>query len=164
MSIETIILTIAWILTIIMLILFVPKNKIREAQLIFLFKQVITWVIGLAVSQCSLIEYPVRSFAYATKASFDFEYFIYPAICAVFNLHYPEGKSHIRQFMHYFYFCTAMTISEVLCERYTNVIKYIHWTWYLTWITLFITFYVSRKYYLWFFKLKPKHMGAKILE
>ena len=136
-----------------MLIVFVPKRKLREAQVIFFFKQLITWFIGLVVAQYELIKYPVRSFSNATKSSFDFEYFIYPAICVVFNLHYPVGKSYIRQFMHYFYFCTIMTIIEVVCEKYTEIITYIHWTWYLTWLTLFITFYISRKFYIWFFRL-----------
>ena len=151
MSIDTVILVLAWIITIAVLVLFVPKNKIREAMLVFFFVQLITWVVGLAVVQCRLIEYPIRSFPYATKASFDFEYFIYPSICVVFNLHYPEGKSRSRQFMHYFIICTMVTIIEVLCERYTEIITYIHWTWYITWITLYITFYMSRKFYLWFF-------------
>ena len=157
MNKEVIILIIAGVLTIFMLILFVPKNKFRKAQVIFLFKQLMTWILGLTVAQFGLIEYPVRAFAYATKSSFCFEYFIYPALCVVFNLHYPEGKSLPRQFMHFFYFCTIMTILEVLCERYTNIIKYIHWDWYLTWITLFTTFFLSRKYYVWYFKLKPKN-------
>ncbi len=156
MSIETIILVLAWIITIAVLILTVQKNKIREAILIFLFKQLITWVVGLVVAQYGLIEYPVRSFPCATKASFDFEYFIYPAVCVVFNLHYPVGKSNFRQFVHYFITCTVMTIIEVLCEKFTNIITYIHWTWYTTWITLFITFFASRKFYLWFFHYQKK--------
>jgi hypothetical protein len=156
MNKETIILISAWILTIITLVLFVPKNKLREAQVIFFFKQLMTWLLGLTVAQYRFIEYPIREFAYATKTSFSFEYFIYPAICVVFILHYPEKKSLTRQFIHYFYFCTVMTILEVLCEKYTNIIKYIHWTWYLTWITLFITFFLSNQYYLWFFKLRRK--------
>lgn len=151
---DLIILFSAWVITIIMLILFIPKSKIREAQLVFLFKLSITWLIGLLVVEFRLIEYPVELFRYATKTSFSFEYFIFPSICAVFNINYPNKKSYLRQFMHYFYFCTTMTILEVLCEKYTNIIKYIHWTWYLTWITLFITFFLSRKYYIWFFRLR----------
>jgi hypothetical protein len=156
MSKEVIILVFSWILTIAMLIVFIPKNKLREAQVIYLFKQFITWLFGLTVVQFRLIEYPVREFSYANRASFSFEFFIYPAICAVFNLHYPEGKSKTGQFMHYFYFCTAMTVFEFLCEKYTDVINYLHWNWFLTWITLFITFYISRQYYLWFFGKKTK--------
>ncbi|MCX7747728.1 MAG: hypothetical protein N2645_12705 [Clostridia bacterium] len=156
MSLDRVILITAWILAIIMLILFIPKNKLREAYVIFFFKQLMTWITGLTVAQFGLIEYPVREFAYATRTSFTFEFFIYPAICVVFNLHYPEEKTPIGQFIYYFYFCTAMTIIELLCEKYTNIIKYIHWSWYVTWITLFLTFYFSRKYYVWFFKLKDK--------
>jgi len=163
MSKEVIILVSAWIITIAMLIIFVPKNKLREAQVIFFFKQLMTWVFGLTVVQYKLIEYPVRAFSYANRTSFSFEYFIYPAICVVFNLHYPEGKSKVRQFMYYFYFCTAMTIFEVLSEKYTDIINYLNWNWPLTWLTLFITFYISRKYYTWFFVIKPDNQG-KIIE
>ncbi len=156
MSAEVIILVMAWILTIIMLFILVPKAQLREAQVIFFFKQLITCFIGLLVAQYGLIEYPVREFSRATKASFSFEFFVYPSICVIFNLHYPVAKTPIRQFMHYFYYCTAITVFEVFCEKYTMVIQYIHWTWYITWITLFITFYISRKYYVWFFKLDSK--------
>ena len=152
MNKDLLILVVAWVVTIIMLILFIPKKKIREAQLIFLFKQSLTWLFGLLVVELRLIEYPVEFLKYATKTSFTFEYFIYPAICTVFNINYPVEKSNIRKFMHYFSFCTAMTVLEVLCVKYTNIIVYLHWTWYVTWITLFITFFISRKYYLWFFK------------
>jgi hypothetical protein len=153
---EIVILIAAWVSTIILLILFVPKNKFRPANVIFFCKQLMTWLIGLVVAQFRLIEYPVREFAYATRTSFTFEYFIYPSLCVLFNLHFPEEKSRIRQFLYYCYFCTSMTVFEVLCEKYTDVIKYIHWTWYLTWITLFITFYLSRQYFRWFYRLKPK--------
>ena len=151
---EYIILVIAWLITIGMLIIFVPKKQIREAWLIFFFKQLLTWVLGLIVVELGLIEYPVDIFQHATKTSFTFEYFIYPAICVVFNLHYPENKGRFRRFLHYSYFCTAITIVEVFVERYTDIIEYINWTWYITWITLFITFYASHKYYLWFFRRK----------
>ena len=156
MSIETVILVLAWIITIGVLIFTVPKHKIREAILIFFFKQLITWVTGLAVAQLRLLEYPVRSFPLATKASFDFEFFIYPAVTVVFNLKYPEGKSRFRQFLHYSNICTILTVIEILCERFTNIIVYVHWAWYTTWITTFITLYISRKFYLWYFSIHEK--------
>ena len=156
MGLDAAILAFAWLLTIGMLFIFIPRDKIREALVIFLFKQLITWIIGLLVVELGLIEYPVRSFANASWTSFDFEYFIYPAICVVFNLHYPVGKKPLKQLMHYVNYCSAITFVEVLIERYTDIIEYIHWEWYVTWITLFITFYVSRRFYLWFFKLTKK--------
>ena len=150
------ILIIAWLVTIGILFLFVPKNKIREAWLIFFFKQLLTWILGLAVVELGLIEYPVELFPHASQTSFTFEYFIYPSICVIFNLHFPIEKSRVRRILHYVYFCTAITIVEVLVEAYTDIIDYINWTWYITWITLFLTFYVSRIYYLWFFRLKHR--------
>jgi len=145
---------IGWIITIGLLVKFIPKNKIREASVAFSFKQFPTWVLGLTVVQYKLIEYPVRLFPYVTKTSFSFEYFIYPSLCAIFNIHYPQKKNAFSQFMYYFYFCTTMTVIEVFVEKHTDILKYIHWTWYITWITFFITFYCTRKYYEWFFKLK----------
>lgn len=145
---------IEWIIMTILLIIFIPRNKLRLAQVSFLFKLLITWLAGLAVVELRLIEYPVRLFSYANRTSFTFEYFVYPSICAIFNVHYPEKKCAFGQFMHYFYYCSIITIIEGLAERYTNIIRYIHWTWYVTWITLFVTFYITHKYCLWFFKSK----------
>lgn len=156
MGYETVILVTAWVITTISLIIFVPKIKIREAMVIFFFKQFITWIIGLLVAELGLINYPVRSFANASQTSFDFEYFIYPAMCVIFNLHYPDGKTLLRQLMHYISYCSAITIVEVFVERYTDIIEYIHWEWYITWISLFITFFASRKFYIWFFKRDKK--------
>jgi hypothetical protein len=153
---EVIILASVYIIITLMLIIFVPKNKIREATLIFFFKQLLTWMLGLIVVQYGLIEYPIRSFPKATSTSFDFEYFFYPAICVVFNLYYPADKSKFRIFMHYVYFCSVMSFIEAIVEKYTEILTYIHWSWYITWISLFITFYASRKFYVWYFKLKTE--------
>lgn len=156
MNIDKIVLSLVWATGIILLLLLVPKNKLREAQVIFFFKQLMTWPTGLWVVEMGLIKYPNRLFPHASKTSFTFEYFLYPAICILFNLYYPFGKSLWRQFMHYFFFCSTMTAVEVAVEKSTNLITYIHWSWYATWITLLITFFLSHKYYVWFFHLQPK--------
>lgn len=136
-----------------LLLVFIPKNKIREAQVGFLGKLVITWLLGLTVVECGLIEYPARLFfREANKTSFEFEFFIYPSICAIFIVNYPEKKSSFGQFMYYFYYCTSLTVIEVIVEKYTNILNYIHWSWYITWISFFITFYVNKKYNDWFFR------------
>lgn len=133
-----------------MLVVFVPRNRVREAHVIFFFKQLLTWIFGLLVAEYSLIEYPQRFFSQATRASFTFEFFVYPAICVVFNLYYPS-HGWFRIINHYIFYCTAITVFEVILERNTDLITYIHWEWYWTWLTLFITFLVSRLYYTWFF-------------
>jgi len=150
---DTLLLILAWGITSVLLLLYVPKEKIRESFVIFMFKQLMTWLIGLVVAELKLLEYPIRSFAYATKASFDFEYFFYPSFCVLFNLYYPEGKRISQQILYYFYYCTVLTMIEVLVEKYTNILEYLNWTWYITYISFAITFYLSHLFYRWFFKI-----------
>jgi hypothetical protein len=145
-----------WVITTGLLIRFIDKSKIREAFVAFTCKQILTWILGLVVVEFGLIEYPVRLFANANKTSFTFEYFVYPAICAIFNVNFPEKKSKINISIYYISYCTIITILEVLVERNTRVLKYIHWSWYTTWITLFITFFITRRFYVWYFRLDKK--------
>lgn len=156
MNTDSLLIILGWLISIVLLITFVPKAKIRQASLIFLIKQAITWFTGLLVVELRLIEYPVRSFHYATKSSFDFEYFIYPAFCVLFNLYYPEGKSFAKRFLHFIYYCSALTAVEVVVEKYTNILTYLHWAWFITFITFFITFLMSHLFYKWFFKIYDK--------
>ncbi|URZ03192.1 CBO0543 family protein [Clostridium felsineum] len=151
MNIEYIIYIFESILIIFLLFRFIPKDKIREAHVAYLFKLVITWPVGLMVAEYKLIEYPVRNFAYATRANFLFEFFLYPSICTLFVVNYPERESTFHKFMYYFYYCTLLTIVEIFQERYTNVLTYIHWSWYITWSTFFITLFLAQKYNKWFF-------------
>lgn len=156
MNINYLYIIFAWVVTAIALIKFIPREKIREAQLVFLFKGTLTWVLGLIVVYFHLIEYPVRLLPSVSHTSFTFEYFVYPSICAIFNMHFPENKDKFHKALYYCYYCSGMTILEVLVERYTEILKYIHWHWYVTWITLFIIFFISRSYYKWYFNLNKK--------
>lgn len=152
-----IMMVIEWIVAICLLLKFVPRNKIREGQLAFFFMQSITWIQGLIVAELSLVEYPIRLFPHATKTCFTFEYFAFPAISAVFNIHYPMEKGMIGKLMYYFYYCTTITVAEFFIEKYLNNLEYINWHWYITWITVCFSLYLTRRYYEWFFKLKQNN-------
>ena len=156
MPLERILEAAVVLITAAIMVVCVPRTRLREALVIFFFKEFITWPLGLAAVHYDLIEYPVRLFSNATKAHFSFEYFVYPSLCVIFMMTYPEGQSRARRFMHYFNFCTVMTLVEVGAERYTATINYIHWTWYISWLSFFITFYISRKFYEWFFRVNVK--------
>ena len=150
---EKIIETSVWIIMTILLIKFVPRNRIREAWVIFLFKQFMTWIFGLVVVEKNLIRYPSRLFfKKASKTSFTFEYFVYPALCVLFNLYYPEKKSKIYKMYYYFSYTSFITVLELIALKYTKLIKYKNWNWYWTFSTLWILFYFSHMYYRWFFK------------
>lgn len=154
MSVEKKILLSSWVICIGLLFIFVPKAKLREAQVVFLFKQVLSWLFGLTVVEKGLISYPVRLFARANKTSFTFEYFVYPCLCIFFNLYYPYNKGGVATFLHYGLFSGFITILEYFLEKKTLLITYKNWTWYWTFITLSVTNYLSHKYYIWFFKIE----------
>ncbi|TCL40190.1 hypothetical protein EV210_101391 [Anaerospora hongkongensis] len=132
---------------------FIPINKRRHAQVAFLSKQFLTWISGLVVASLGLIEYPVRFFPAVNRASFTFEFLAYPVICAFFNVYYPENKSKLVKIAYFLSCSSALTAIELILERYTQLIKYIYWSGYLTWVTLLLTLYISRMYYRWFFKI-----------
>ncbi len=146
----------AWVVTIPTLLLLIPKKKISVAVVAFLGKQFVTWLLGLIVVQLGLIEYPVRLFPKANMTSFTFEFLVYPSICAIFIVHYPQNKSRLTQLLYYAVYCTAITIVEVLVERYTDIIVYKHWHWYTTWLSLFATLYITKKFVDWFFRRVEK--------
>lgn len=130
---------------------FIPKNKFRLAVVAFLFKQVITFLLGLVVVEWGLLEYPVRLFASVNRTSFTFEYFFFPITCAIFNVWYPNNRSMLIQWWYYFIFTSSLTILEVIIEKNTYLIKYVHWEWYISFLTIGLTFYFTRLFCIWFF-------------
>lgn len=150
---EKIIETSSWVVMSLLLIKFVPRNRIREALVIFSFKQMTTWLFGLLVVEKNLISYPYRIFfKKGLKSSFTFEFFVYPATCVLFNLYYPDKRSEFFKFFYFFSFPAIITLFELIALKYTKLIKYKNWTWYLTFSTLWATFYLSHIYYRWYFK------------
>lgn len=147
------ILYLIWIGTMVSLFFFIPKSKVRLALVAFLFQQALTWPLGLIVVDMGWIQYPIRFFQNANYASFTFEWFFYPVVSVYFNIYFPEGKSLLAQAAYYILVCSTLTIMELLILHYTHLIIYIYWNAYLTWITLFSTMYMNRKFCLWFFKL-----------
>ncbi len=148
-----------WVVTILCLLLFIPRSKARLAWVAFLFKQAITWPLGLYVVDVGWIQYPVRLLENANYTSVTFEYLFYPAICSFFNVYFPEGRSLSIRALFYAAFCSALTLVELWVLHHTEFIRYIHWNAFLTWGSLFITFYLSRKFCLWFFT--PHSMASK---
>jgi hypothetical protein len=130
---------------------FIPKKKIRLSLVAFLFTQVITFLVGLVVVELGLLKYPVRCFASVNRTSFSYEYYALPVVCIAFNVWYPHTRSLLYRMGYYLGYSSVLTIGEVIIEKYTNLIKYIHWEWYFTWISVCITFILVRLFCIWFF-------------
>jgi hypothetical protein len=150
----------AWIITIILLLKFVSKKRIREAIVIFFFKQCITWILGLLVVEKGWIRYPARLFfRNATKSSFTFEYFVYPSLCVLFNLYYPEKRNRLIKSIYLLLHTSIIAGFEVFALKYTRLITYTGWRWYWTFISISFTYLLSHLFHGWFFK-KGKNING----
>ena len=86
-------LYLVWIVTLVSLFFYIPKDKIHLALLAFLFKEFLTWPLGLYVVDAGWIQSPIRFFENASYTSFTFEFFLFPILCSYFNVYFPEDKS-----------------------------------------------------------------------
>ncbi|MFC6604827.1 CBO0543 family protein [Ectobacillus funiculus] len=50
-------------------------------------------------------------------------------------------------------FSTGLTVPEIFIEKYTNLITYVNWKWYYTWLSVYATLFLAWIFYKWFFKL-----------
>jgi hypothetical protein len=156
--------TSSWIVMLLLLIIFVPRHRLREAQVTFFFKHLITWLFGLLVVEKGFIRYPYRLFfKKATKTSFTFEYFVYPSLCVLFNLYYPEDRSKIYKTVYYIAHSLLITGFEFIALKYTRLISYNGWKWYWTFSTIYFSYFLSRMYHCWFYKKPPFHQ-KKVIE
>lgn len=148
---EIIILSLSWIIAIILFIIFVPKSKIRLALIGILVMQMLTWPLGMIAAEFDLIHYPIRFFPEATEVSFTFEYFVFPIVSTLFNLHYPNG-SLWKGLAFTSVIVTAITIAEVILEKYTNTIVYLEWHWTWSWLSMFVILHLSYAIFRWIVK------------
>lgn len=132
---------------------FIPRDKRKDASIIFLFQQFVTWFLGLLVVELHLLEYPVRELAEVNRTSFLYEFLVYPITSIFFCLYYPQLRSKLIKIIYIVTFTTCLTIPEVLFEKYTDLISYMNWAWYISWISIYVTLYLSWVFYRWFFRL-----------
>lgn len=145
----------ACIVTILLLLKYIPRNKLREALVPFLFQQAITWFCGLLVVEKKWIKYPYRMyFKTSSKSSFIFEYFFFPAFTSLYNSCYPDKKSFLFKAFYTFSYSGVVTFFEVFIEKYTSLISYKKWNWYWSFLSMSMAYCLSRLYYWWFFKLE----------
>ncbi len=131
---------------------FVPKANRLQAQFIFLFIQFPIWLLGLVAVELRLLAYPVHELSRANNTSFVFEYLILPIFCIHFNVRYPRYATKLGQTFYYVGASLALTIVEVIVEKYTDILEYTGWKWYITFLTVLLILWLSRITTLWFFK------------
>ena len=151
MKLEALLLAAVPVISVLSLI-FIPKNKLFQAQFIFVFVSVPTWILGLLVVQLGLIEYPYRELSHVNRTSFIFEYIVLPIMYIHFYVHFPERSSKTVKYIYYVGTTLVFTVIEHFIEKYTLLLKYTGWQIYWTFISICFVFWLSRKTTLWFFK------------
>ncbi|QOR67149.1 hypothetical protein IM538_03080 [Cytobacillus suaedae] len=163
MNLERLILIVVFIVSVFSIIFLIPRNKAREAWVLLLFLQVITWPAGLFVVEMGWIEYPIQLLKDANqfnRTSLTFEFFVFPIVAIMFSLYYPK-VSKFGVMIYYVCFAGFFTIIESILEKTTRLVEYHEWTWYWTLITVIISLFLNHNYYLWY---KQKMIKVKTNE
>ncbi|TYS18460.1 hypothetical protein FZC78_02670 [Rossellomorea vietnamensis] len=142
MNKEVSILLLSWLLSIIVLIQCVPKDRKRIAHITFLFGQGIAWIYQYAQLLCNLVEFPYREFENATKMSFSLYFLIYPTFGVIFIMFYPINKGRVRIIIHYLTFTIALTTFAALIENYSLLYHWKNWNIYSGLLSNLIIFFV----------------------
>lgn len=156
---EVTILYSVWALTIFSLI-YIPKNRLTEATIMFFFQQLLTWFLGLVTVEWHLLDYPVREFASVNKTSFTFEFLVFPVITVFYIMYYPMQRGILAKILYTSGVTTAILIPEIIVEKYTDLIEYIHWAWYVSWLSVYASFCLARIFHRWFFKFEKMKQGV----
>jgi len=142
-------------ISILAIFLFVPRKKAREAWVLFLSLQIITWPAGLLAVEWKMIDYPIQLFSFANefnRSSFTFEFFLFPVTAIIFSLYFPKQFRKIGRFFYYFLFAGFFTCLEVIIERHTELVDYQSWHGSYTLISVMVTLFINHTYYNWFKK------------
>jgi hypothetical protein len=142
---EIIIRIVAWIAALLLLIFAVDWRYFRDWVVVYLFKCTLDFLWGSPVVALKLIEYPDRLLPKYFQTSILFEVWVFPILCILYNqVTRTRGLGGIVGYA--LLFSAGMTAVEYPLEKYTNLIRYLDWTWLTTFCTLTITFLLSRAF------------------
>ncbi|WP_254119667.1 CBO0543 family protein [Bacillus sp. FJAT-29790] len=145
---DRIILWALFIIGIVLIIFGLRKPFIKDWILVFLIKAYFSTFIGNLVVENEMLKYPVRFLSEYFKSSILYEYILLPVVCIYFyqTTYHSRFVNIILQCVLY---SAALTITEVILEKYTNLIEYLTWTWIHTFLsTFFIMIFVRTLMYL----------------
>lgn len=152
MNKELVILIFSWITCLFLLIKFIPKEKKRYFQIIFLFAHATAWIFQYIQVNIGLVSFPYREFEQAIKMSFSLYYVVLPTFAVFFMLFYPEKQNWMRKWIHYLIFCNGMHLYMFLVERHTELVHDINWHWWFAVTIDLCILYLVKTFAFWFRK------------
>jgi hypothetical protein len=159
LSLEQIITITSTVVSLLLLIFAVDWRYFRDWVVVFLYKSVLDFVWGSPVVNVKLLEYPVRLLPQYYKTSILFELWVFPILCVVYNQ--VTRERGLWPILYYAaLFSAGMTAIEYSLEKYTDLIRYIKWSWVTTFFTLMLTFLSSRAF-IAFYRWGCDYFGKK---
>ncbi|WP_169802783.1 CBO0543 family protein [Neobacillus soli] len=156
MPIEYLIIILMWVIGVISFVKFTPKNHHRRVIFAVLVCQSLTWLNTLFHVKFNLLSFPVRELPKATDVLVTTEYLFYPLVCGFYIISVPKKVNNYLRPFYLSLWVSGLTIFDVIIEKYTNLIVYVHYDWYWTWLDFFCLFAVVNIIYHWFFKEKAQ--------
>lgn len=133
---ERIILWALFIIGITLLFFSFRKPVIKDWIIIFLLSAYLSTFFGVLVVEEKMLRYPIRILSKFFDTSLLYEYLLFPVVCIYFYQTTYHSR-YISIALQCALYTTALTIIEVLFERYTDLIEYHTWTWMHTFISTF---------------------------
>lgn len=152
MTKEILILIFSWLISISLMLKYIPKESKRTAHITFLFVSTVTWIYEYIQLLMGLVEFPFREFNVATKMSFSLYYLVYPTFGVFFITLYPLEKGKLRIIIHFFIFAIAITTFSFFIEKYSSLIFFKKWNWFPSIFSNLIILYIVKKFIFWFKK------------
>lgn len=149
---EVLIILLSWLVSIFLLLKYVPKDSKRIAHITFLFSQAITWLYEYIQLVLGLLEFPFREFPTATKLSFSLPYIVYPTFGVFFILLYPKEKNKFRIFIYFMVFAIAMPTMTIMIEKYSSLFHFKNWNFFTSVIINLFILYLIKRFVFWFRK------------
>lgn len=145
LSLEYLIMLLAGIISLFLLIFAIDWRYFRDWIVVFLYKCVLDFCWGGPVQHLHLLEYPVRLLPHYYETSIFFELWVFPILCVFYNqITRQRGLWPIIYYA--LLFSAVMTAIEYPLELYTDLIKYLKWSWFTTFYTLILSFLSSRAF------------------
>ncbi|MBD0382524.1 CBO0543 family protein [Paenibacillus sedimenti] len=156
MTIERAILILIWLVAVILIPVAIPKDRTREAIVVFFANQMITWILSVLFVEMGWFENPVREFPKAAGTNFTDNYLLYPLTSTLFYLYYPREKSLLIRVLYQASYIVVACIYMQTIETYTDLLEFVHFNIFYNGIVLFLCVNAVRFYGHWFFKKHQK--------
>lgn len=152
MTIDQITLLFLWILFPLLLLIFVPKDRIRELIAVFLLFHALTWSFSIVLTHYGLLQAGTLEFPHATKINFSLEYIVYPSIAVFFQLWFPEHRCRRLKALYYLCFVLLILSIIILVSIFTNLIFLTVSGMISSFFNFLIEFVLCRKFIQWFLR------------